>query len=55
MGSWGKSLSRVMMTALSARSLSGKLTPVQYDGQKGVELAIKILHDEFELCMGLTG
>ncbi|KAF2722720.1 FMN-dependent dehydrogenase [Polychaeton citri CBS 116435] len=26
-----------------------------YDGQKGVELAVKLLLEEFELCMGLAG
>jgi (S)-2-hydroxy-acid oxidase len=30
-------------------------TILQYDGQNGVELALKILKDEFELCMGLAG
>lgn len=27
----------------------------QYDGQEGVGLALKILEDEFRLCMGLAG
>lgn len=27
----------------------------QYDGQKGVEKALRILHDEFRRCMMLTG
>lgn len=27
----------------------------KYAGQEGVELALKILEDEFRLCMGLAG
>lgn len=27
----------------------------KYDGQEGVGLALKILEDEFRLCMGLAG
>lgn len=27
----------------------------QYDGQKGVELMLQTIHDEFRRCMQLTG
>lgn len=35
--------------------LGSSLTFMQYDGQKGVEVMLETLYNEFKRCMQLTG